>query len=221
MEPILARAVYSCCTAILTSALFMVPAQAQAADADPNDDTPAVEAEVEAEVETESSSSVDTDAHEFPQKGEISIGGSAGFANAFGHEFDDYEPTITAFIEWHLNEAWSFRALGGFTRMETDIDGATNTAENLWLDVNVLYGWPGDRVKPFVTAGLGIYDQDLSGPSLPGSGDIEPGINAGLGADFGLDNDDWAIKLEFLWHAFDGEEPDNFVTGTVGIAYTF
>ena len=157
----------------------------------------------------------------WPAKGDLSVAGSLGVPNAFDNDFDNFEPTLTGTLEWHLDEHLSLRVLAGFTDFDADINGNANSAQILILNGNAVYAWPKKSARPYVTGGVGMYDQDFDGPAFPGGGDIHPGINAGGGCDIALQGD-WSLRLEGWFHGFaGGDEPDSFFSGTVGLKYRF
>lgn len=156
----------------------------------------------------------------WPAKGDLSVAGSLGVTNAFDNDFDNFEPTLTGSLEWHLDDQLSLRGLIGFTEFEADFMGFSNEAEILYLNGNVVFAWPQESVRPYVTGGVGLYDVDFNGPSFPGSGDLEPGINGGGGFDIGLQGN-WSLRLEGIFHGFTGDEPDSYFSGTVGLKYRF
>ncbi|MFQ5845712.1 MAG: outer membrane protein [Planctomycetota bacterium] len=155
------------------------------------------------------------------QAGDMAVSGNLGFANAFDDDFDDFEPLLTGSFEFYTSDRISWRGLVGFTEFDARIRRRNNEADVAFVNGNVVYHWQMDRVSPFATGGVGIYDKDSSGPFFPSRGsDLEIGLNFGGGIAIGLD-DHWAIKLEGIFHGVTGDEPDSFFAGTAGAMYRF
>jgi opacity protein-like surface antigen len=153
-------------------------------------------------------------------KGDMAISGSLGFANAFDDDFDNLEALFDGSFEYYISREMSFRGLLGFTSFDARINGRNNSVDIGFVNGNFVYGWPQDNLRPYVTAGLGLYNTDPSGPSLPGNGDLEVGLNAGGGLDIKV-HPQWAIEVEGLFHGYSGDEPDSFFSATVGAKFRF
>jgi len=154
-----------------------------------------------------------------PREGDMAVSGNLGFARPFADDFDDFEPLLSGSFEYHTSDRISWRGTLGFTEFDGEIDGRENEAELVFVNANIVHNWENGYLHPFVTGGVGIYDEDTSGPDLPG-GDVEIGLNAGGGLDWFFESH-WAIKFEGLLHGVSGDEPDSFFSATVGAKYWF
>ncbi len=154
-----------------------------------------------------------------PAAGDMAAGGNLGFANAFEDELEGIEILLSGNFEYFTSDKISWRGMLGFTEFEVE-DSGGGAIEMIFVNGNIVYNWHRDWLRPFATGGLGLYDLDGSGGLGDFHGDTEIGFNAGGGIEFYMDTD-WAIKLEGLFHAISGDDPDFVFTGTGGIIYTF
>ena len=148
-----------------------------------------------------------------PAEGDIAVGGSLGFSNAFDSDFDGTEPIFSGTFEYWLRDRIALRGMLGFTEFEgpNDFD-----VEVTIINGNILYSWNKGLWHPYVTGGVGLYDVD---PDF-GSDDLEIGLNFGGGFFYSFDPS-WAVTAEGLFHGSSGDGPDSFFTGTGGIKYFF
>ncbi len=148
-----------------------------------------------------------------PPAGTWAGGFDVGFANPLGDNDFDAEPAFDAYLEYFSTPHVSWRGMVALVAFDgPDVPGlGADDLDIASLNANVLYQWEGNTVHPFVTGGIGMYNYD---PDL-GDSDLDLGLNAGGGMNLYTANR-FAIKLEALFHATDGREPDSYLTGTVG-----
>ncbi|HET9481588.1 MAG TPA: outer membrane beta-barrel protein [Candidatus Polarisedimenticolia bacterium] len=152
-----------------------------------------------------------------PRGGDMAVSGNLGVVNAFDDDFDDFEPIFTGTFEYYTSPRVSWRGLLGFT----EFDGRFGDIDYKFVNANIVYNWEGDSVHPYVTGGVGAYFKDANGRFLPSdSDDTEIGLNGGGGLDILL-TDQWAIKVEGVFHGLTGAEPDAFFAATAGAKFWF
>jgi len=153
--------------------------------------------------------------------GDMAVTGSLGFANAFDDDFDGFEIHMNGSFEYYTSQNISWRGMLGLVEFDARINGRNNTAEFTFIDANIVYTWDTAGTRPFVTGGIGVYDKDASGPDVPpGFGDTDLGINFGGGIEIPV-ADQWAIKVEGLFHGVSGDGPDSFFAATGGVKFWF
>jgi len=153
--------------------------------------------------------------------GDMAVSGNLGFANAFDNDFDGLEPILTGTFEYYTSDQISWRGSLGFTSFSADLPrGRSVDVDMTMVNANIVYAWQSDNLRPYVTGGVGLYDESSS-RDLPGVGDgAELGFNLGGGLDLYLDPQ-WAIKFEGTFHGMSGDEPDSFFALTVGAKFNF
>lgn len=154
-----------------------------------------------------------------PKKGDMSVSGSLGFANAFEDEFDGVEPLFDGTFEYHVTDTLSWRGMVGFTSFDGDFGPFDVDVDVTFVNGNIVYSWNSDNLRPYVTGGVGFYNIDPSGP-VSIDDDTEIGFNGGGGLDIYFDSH-WALTVEGLFHGYSSDGPDSFLAATVGARYRF
>ena len=155
-----------------------------------------------------------------PKKGDMSVSGSLGIANAFDNDFDGVEAIFDGTFEYHISDRISWRGMLGFASFDFNGRGSSGSADIMFVNGNIVYGWHNDNLRPYVTGGIGLYSTDPSGSALPDNGDVEVGLNCGGGLDIYV-HPHWAVTVEGLFHGYTGDDPDSFLAATVGARYRF
>ncbi len=153
--------------------------------------------------------------------GDMAVSGNLGFANAFNNDFDGLEPILSGTFEYYTSDQISWRGSLAFTSFSADFPRGNNVdVDMMILNANIVYAWQSNSLRPYVTGGVGIYNEDSS-RSLSGVGDgTELGFNFGGGLDLYV-APQWAIKFEGTFHGVSGDEPDTFFFATVGAKFDF
>ncbi len=157
-----------------------------------------------------------------PKRGDMAVSGNLGFAHSFDDEFDGFEALFSGTFEYYSSDRISWRGLLGFTDFDFDPPGSGpgGSVDVMFINANILYNWNEGVVRPYVTGGIGLYDEDPDGPGIDGDGDIEIGINGGGGLDIFF-QPQWAIKIEGTLHGISGDGPDTVFAGTGGVKFHF
>jgi len=149
--------------------------------------------------------------------GDMAVSGNLGIGNAIDDDFEGIEPFLNGTFEYHTSREISWRGMLGFVSFEADDLDAE--VDYFVIAANIVYYFAGDGVVPFVTGGLGLYDSELDGPGFDDS-ELEIGADAGGGIDIPIQNN-FAIKIEGLFHMVSGDGPDILFTATGGLKWTF
>jgi len=154
--------------------------------------------------------------------GDMAVSGNLGFANAFDNNFDGLEPILTGSFEYYTSEQVSWRGSLGVTSFSADLRGGGSVdVDMIIFNANIVYAWPSGSLRPYVTGGVGVYDEDSSRPSVSGVGDgFELGFNFGGGLDLYV-APQWAIKFEGTFHGMSGDDPNSFFAATIGAKFDF
>jgi len=150
--------------------------------------------------------------------GDMAVSANLGFGNAIDDDFEGVEPFLNGTFEYHTSSEIAWRALLGFVSFEADDVDAD--IDYIVMNGNIVYYFGGDGVDPYITGGLGLYNTEIDGPGFDSDGDLEIGFNAGGGIDIPI-QDNFAIKIEGLFHFISGDGPDTLFTATGGVKWIF
>ena len=155
-----------------------------------------------------------------PKSGDMAVTGNLGFATAIDNDYEGVDPILTGSFEYYTSSRISWRGMLGFSSFDHEA-GNGNEVDISFVDANIVFNWLQQGLRPFVTGGVGLYNEDASGPLGRVVDDgIEIGVNGGGGLDIFF-QDQWAIKVEGLLHVVSGDGPDGFFSGTVGVKFHF
>ncbi|MGH9869698.1 MAG: outer membrane beta-barrel protein [Candidatus Polarisedimenticolia bacterium] len=150
--------------------------------------------------------------------GDMAVSGNFGIGNAIDDDFEGIEPFLNGTFEYYTSKELSWRGMLGFVSFDAeDVDAEI---EYTIFAANVVYYFTGDGVVPFVTGGLGLYDTELDGGPGFDDSELEVAANVGGGIDIPI-QDNFAIKIEGLFHIVAGDGPDTLFTATGGLKWTF
>ena len=122
-------------------------------------------------------------------------------------------------FEYYTTPRVSWRGLLGITSYDVDAPGDASV-DSTFFNANWVYNWERGKIHPFVTAGVGLYDQSGSS-DLPSDFDESVfGVNGGGGLDWFL-GPRWGLKFEGTLHGLTGEDPNTVFMGTAGVMFWF
>jgi len=145
-------------------------------------------------------------------EGHWAAGGDLGWAFPLGNDHFDGAFSLDGFIEYRQTSTLSWRGMLWYTSFGGDREDVGLIAVN----GNVIYEWEARKARPFLTAGIGLYDYRPQGhsSSLEFGVDFGAGVNVPVGKQVDL-------KFEGVFHGTTGTEPDSFLLLSVGARYRF
>ncbi|HEU5181217.1 MAG TPA: outer membrane beta-barrel protein [Candidatus Polarisedimenticolia bacterium] len=154
-----------------------------------------------------------------PKEGDMAVSANLGFSSSFDDNFGGVEPLLTGTFEYYSTPRVSWRALLGTTSFDAD-NPSDAEVDVMFINGNISYNWEQGTVHPYVTGGIGFYNKDADASLPPDADDDELGLNFGGGVDWFL-GARWALKFEGTLHILGGDDPDNFILGSVGAKWWF
>jgi hypothetical protein len=154
-----------------------------------------------------------------PLKGDMAVSANVGFAYPLDGDFDGVEPVLNGTFEYYTTPRISWRGLIGITSFDVDAPGDASV-DSTFFNANWVYNWERGKIHPFVTAGIGAYQQDPSADLPPDFDETVFGVNGGGGLDWFLGSR-WGLKFEGTLHGLSGEDPNTVFMGTVGAIFWF
>ncbi len=157
------------------------------------------------------------------QPGDLTF--SIGFGEAGTPNDNSYSSseTLNIAVQFHKTKSSSFRGSAGFMildgREEISPAAGTRDADILFVDGNYIYTFPFAVVRPYLTAGIGLYSVRLI-DNLDTPQSLEFGANWGIGLGIQLSKN-FECGGEILYSYITGEVSSPVRTITVGISLHF
>ncbi|MCP5050344.1 MAG: S8 family serine peptidase [bacterium] len=115
-------------------------------------------------------------------------------------------------VDYHFTPQLSFVGLLGYNRFKA---ASVLWNDTYWwnLSANLKYAFTTNPLRPYINGGAGIY--------IPGSGNIKPGVNFGLGIELFL-NPNWVLELGGDYHhIFTTGSGTGFLVNHAGLIFRF
>ncbi len=124
----------------------------------------------------------------------------------------DGDYSLALDLDYHVTPQLSFVGAAAYHAFKGD---TTAVSDTYWwsLTANVKYAFTPQGLRPYITAGLGIY--------IPESGSIRVGGNGGLGVDYNIDRY-WSIEAGVDYHLiFTSGSDTEFLVPRIGVLRRF